>query len=96
MVAQRQADYLIVGAVALAGLAVMLWITRRTSAGPAFRAIREDQILAASLGINTTYYKLLAFTLSAGFASPASPARFMPTTSSSSARRSAPRRRARW
>ena len=37
-------------------------VTRRTSAGPAFRAIREDQILAASLGIDTTYYKLLAFT----------------------------------
>jgi branched-chain amino acid transport system permease protein len=46
----------------------MLTLTRRTNAGPAFRAIREDQILAGSLGIDTTYYKLLAFTLSAGFA----------------------------
>jgi branched-chain amino acid transport system permease protein len=68
MVVQRQADYLIVGAIALTGLGFLLWVTRRTSAGPAFRAIREDQILAAALGINTTYYKLLAFTLSAGFA----------------------------
>jgi branched-chain amino acid transport system permease protein len=68
MVVQRQQDYVIVAAVALASLALLLWITRRTSAGPAFRAIREDQVLAASLGINTTYYKLLAFSLSAGFA----------------------------
>ena len=66
--AQRQDAYLIVAAIALAGLAIMLWLTRRTNAGPAFRAIREDQILAGSLGIDTTYYKLLAFTLSAGFA----------------------------
>ena len=66
--AQRQAAYLLVAAVVLGGLAVMLYVTRRTSAGPAFRAIREDQILAASLGIDTTRFKLLAFTLSAGFA----------------------------
>jgi branched-chain amino acid transport system permease protein len=65
---QRQLCYVIVAATALAGLAVLLWITRRTEAGPAFRAIREDQVLAAALGINTTYYKLLAFTLSAAFA----------------------------
>lgn len=64
--AQRQMAYLIVAAVALIGLAILLYVTRRTAAGPAFRAIREDQVLAASLGINTTYYKLLAFTLSAG------------------------------
>jgi branched-chain amino acid transport system permease protein len=67
-VMQRQAAYLIVAAVTMTGLAILLYVTRRTSAGPAFRAVREDQILAASLGINTTYYKLLAFTLSAGFA----------------------------
>lgn len=65
---QRQISYVIVAAITLAGLSVLLWITRRTEAGPAFRAIREDQVLAAALGINTTYYKLLAFTLSAAFA----------------------------
>jgi branched-chain amino acid transport system permease protein len=57
-----------VAAISLAGLAILLYVTRRTTAGPAFRAIREDQVLAASLGINTTFFKLLAFTLSAGFA----------------------------
>lgn len=66
--AQRQAAYLLVATIVLASLAVLLYITRRTSAGPAFRAIREDQILAASLGIDTTRFKLLAFSLSAGFA----------------------------
>jgi branched-chain amino acid transport system permease protein len=68
MVGQRQAAYLVVAAVSLASLAILLYMTRRTSAGSAFRAVREDHILAASLGINTTYYKLLAFTVSAGFA----------------------------
>jgi len=66
--AQRQAAYLIVAAISLVGLAILLYVTRRTTAGPAFRAIREDQVLAASLGIDTTFFKLLAFTLSAGFA----------------------------
>jgi branched-chain amino acid transport system permease protein len=64
---QRQLAYIVVASVSVAGLAILLWITRLTEAGPAFRAIREDQVLAASLGINTTRYKLLAFTVSAGF-----------------------------
>lgn len=36
--------------------------------GQAFAAIREDEIAAASMGINVTYYKLLAFVISAFFA----------------------------
>ncbi len=63
--AQRQAAYSIVLAIAIPALLAMLWLCNRTSAGPAFRAIREDQVLAASLGIDTTRYKLLAFTVSA-------------------------------
>ena len=39
-----------------------------TNAGKAFRAIREDEVLAQTLGIDTTRYKLLAFALSSGFA----------------------------
>jgi branched-chain amino acid transport system permease protein len=65
---QRQIAYVIVAAITLTGLACLLWITRRTEAGPAFRAIREDQVLAAALGIDTTRYKLLAFSASAAFA----------------------------
>jgi branched-chain amino acid transport system permease protein len=33
-----------------------------------FRAIREDEVLAQTLGIDTARYKLLAFALSSGFA----------------------------
>lgn len=36
--------------------------------GQAFAAIREDEIAAASMGINVAYYKLLAFVISAFFA----------------------------
>jgi len=36
--------------------------------GHAFTAIREDEIAASAMGINTAYYKLLAFTLGAFFA----------------------------
>jgi len=36
--------------------------------GHAFAAIREDEIAASAMGINVSYYKLLAFVLSAFFA----------------------------
>ena len=36
--------------------------------GQAFAAIREDEIAASAMGINVSYYKLLAFVLSAFFA----------------------------
>jgi len=67
-VARAQATYLLVVAVVAGAVAVMLYVCRRTRAGQAFRAIREDEVLAESLGINTTVYKLLAFALSSGFA----------------------------
>ena len=63
--AARQAAYTIVLAITVTAMLALLWLTARTEAGPAFRAIREDQVLAASLGIDTTKFKLLAFTLSA-------------------------------
>jgi len=47
---------------------VMYWICERTSIGKAFKAIREDQVLAEALGINTTFYKVLGFALSCFFA----------------------------
>ena len=65
LLAARQASYAIVLGIAVPALLGLLWLCHRTSAGPAFRAIREDQVLAASLGIDTTRYKLLAFAVSA-------------------------------
>jgi len=64
----RQAMYLVVLAVVALSLAVMHHVCERTDAGQAFRAIREDEVLAQTLGIDTTRYKLLAFSLSSGFA----------------------------
>ena len=66
--AHRQAMYLVVVAVVVASVAVMYQVCERTRAGQAFRAIREDEVLAQTLGIDTTRYKLLAFALSSGFA----------------------------
>ena len=65
---RAQAVYLLVAAIVGTGVGVMLYVCRRTRAGRAFRAIREDEVLAESLGINTTVYKLLAFGLSSGLA----------------------------
>ncbi len=66
--ALRQARYLVTLGVAADAVAAMALVCARTAAGRAFREIREDDVLAASLGINTTAYKLLAFGLSAAFA----------------------------
>ncbi len=65
---RAQAVYLVVATIVGAGVGAMLYVCRRTRAGRAFRAIREDEVLAESLGINTTVYKLLAFGLSSGLA----------------------------
>ena len=67
-IARARATYLLVAAIAAAGIAVMLWLCRATRAGRGFRAIREDEVLAESLGIDTTRYKLLAFGVSSGLA----------------------------
>lgn len=63
---EREAVYLIVLGFAAAGIALMLYLCEETNAGRAFRAIREDQLLAQSHGINVSAWKLLAFVLSAG------------------------------
>ncbi|HHV50800.1 MAG TPA: branched-chain amino acid ABC transporter permease [Candidatus Avimonas sp.] len=56
-------------AYALAALTVFLMFTfGRSRHGRAVIAIREDEIAAESMGINTTYYKLFTFVLAAFFA----------------------------
>jgi len=67
-IVRAQLVYLLVVGIAAVGVGVMLCVCRLTRAGRAFRAIREDEILAQSLGIDTTVYKLLAFALSSGLA----------------------------
>jgi branched-chain amino acid transport system permease protein len=65
---ERQARYIVVAGIVGMAIVAMYQICERTEAGKAFRAIREDETLAEMLGIHTTVYKLLAFTLSAAFA----------------------------
>lgn len=52
----------------LAALVVLSYVfitIKRSKIGRSFEAIREDEIAAKSMGINVTYYKLLAFVLGA-------------------------------
>jgi len=46
----------------------LTWRLRGSRMGYAFEAIREDETVARTMGINTTYYKLIAFVLSAALA----------------------------
>lgn len=47
---------------------VMLWRLVYSPRGSAFFAIREDEVAAAAMGIDTTRYKILAFTIGAFWA----------------------------
>ena len=56
-------------AVALVALLVFASIRLRDSrVGRAWRAIREDEVAAAAMGVNLVRFKLLAFAIGAGFA----------------------------
>jgi len=63
-----RADYDI---LSLALLAVLLYFTKRlmvSKTGRALSAIRSDEIVARSLGVNTAMYKVLSFAISSFFA----------------------------
>jgi branched-chain amino acid transport system permease protein len=47
---------------------VAVWRLAYSSKGKAFAAIRDDEIAAAAMGVNTTYYKVAAFVIGAFFA----------------------------
>ena len=51
------------------GIGFALWYISRTDLGRIFNAIRMDEDIIATAGLNTFKYKLLAFTFSAVFAS---------------------------
>lgn len=50
-------------------LALAGWKVKRSRVGRAFLAIREDQLAASTIGINTLNFKVLAFTLSTVYGS---------------------------
>ncbi|HEX2675084.1 MAG TPA: branched-chain amino acid ABC transporter permease [Polyangiales bacterium] len=47
---------------------LMIWRLVHSSRGKAFTAVREDEIAAAAMGIDTTRYKIVAFVLGAAWA----------------------------
>jgi branched-chain amino acid transport system permease protein len=49
-------------------LAVVMWKITDSNTGIIFHAIREDELAVKASGINTVFYKLLAFSLSGFFA----------------------------
>jgi branched-chain amino acid transport system permease protein len=63
----RVADYYI-AVVVMLGLCSIMWKITDSNTGVIFHAIREDELAVRSSGINTTRYKLLAFSLSGFFA----------------------------
>ncbi|OKH39257.1 branched-chain amino acid ABC transporter permease [Calothrix sp. HK-06] len=58
-----QIEYLWVGLPLLVVAMVLIYRLERVRVGKALIAIREDELAAGSMGINSTYYKVLAFTL---------------------------------
>jgi branched-chain amino acid transport system permease protein len=63
----RVGDYYIAVLVML-GLCFLMWKITDSNTGIIFHAIREDEVAVRAAGINTTRYKLLAFSLSGFFA----------------------------
>ncbi|MBM4330148.1 MAG: branched-chain amino acid ABC transporter permease [Deltaproteobacteria bacterium] len=63
----RITDYYITVALML-GLSTIMWKITTSHTGIIFHAIREDEVAVRTAGINTTRYKLLAFSLSGFFA----------------------------
>ncbi|BAZ12669.1 branched-chain amino acid ABC transporter permease protein [Calothrix sp. NIES-4071] len=58
-----QIEYLWVALPLLVVAMVLIYRLERVRVGKALIAIREDELAAGSMGINPTYYKVLAFTL---------------------------------
>ena len=54
--------------LAVIGVLYLLWRMRESRMGKAFAAIREDEAAARTMGIDTTRYKLIAFTMGAAVA----------------------------
>ncbi len=60
--------YVVLGAI-LTGVAILIfWRTANSPFGRVLKAIRDDEVVARSLGKNTATFKVLAFGLSAGVA----------------------------
>jgi branched-chain amino acid transport system permease protein len=63
----RMGDYYLT-VILMIGLCTIMWKITDSNTGIIFHAIREDEVAVRASGINTTRYKLLAFSLSGFFA----------------------------
>lgn len=54
--------------IAAAGAVYLMWAITRTRIGRAFDAIRQDEAVAASLGVNIVWHQALAFAISGALA----------------------------
>jgi branched-chain amino acid transport system permease protein len=63
-----QIQYLGIIYAAVAVIAVLLYVLERSKLGAKFRAVEEDEVAAAMVGINVTGVKVFAFTLSGSVA----------------------------
>jgi branched-chain amino acid transport system permease protein len=59
--------YLLVAVFALASMAAM-WLVMASSYGRTLRSIRENEALAAALGVDVAFHKIVAFMVSGAFA----------------------------
>jgi branched-chain amino acid transport system permease protein len=64
----KQTWYLIMLSVCLATLAALAYIDRYSALGVILKMVRHDEIAAQASGVNIFAVKLIAFTVSAGFA----------------------------
>src|SRR5689334_8213121 len=62
---QTPIEYLWIAVPLLVVTMLIMYRLERIRVGRAFTAIREDELAAGAMGINPTYYKVLAFTLGA-------------------------------
>lgn len=61
-------EYYIALSFMVVSVFVMYRLAFRTVVGISLRSIREDEVLSESLGVNTSYHKLLSFSVSSFFA----------------------------
>ncbi|NLA91099.1 MAG: branched-chain amino acid ABC transporter permease [Synergistaceae bacterium] len=65
---ESRTDYYFLGLVFVAGVLYFLWRIERSRIGDAMIAVRENEELAASIGIDTMKSKVLAFTIGGALA----------------------------
>lgn len=65
LAASSKGGYILILFLIVAAVAFFAWKTEHSRIGYAFSAIREDEIAAVAMGINTKYYKVLAMVISA-------------------------------